>query len=68
MWMDEYVQELVLRERLTDLRRQAECRRRLRAAEPAESRTHRWPIIRQRLTDAAAVLRTWRRAERMAVR
>ena len=47
MWMDVYVQDLLIREQIADAQRQAARRHLLRSAQPPRARRRRWTVIQQ---------------------
>ena len=67
MWMDAYVQQILIREQIAESERTAAMRAMLRSAEPPRRRSP-WGAVIPRLVRSAAA--SWRRrpAERVAVR
>jgi hypothetical protein len=68
MWMDAYVQQILIRQQIAESERVAAMRHLLRSAEPPRTRSPWWATVIQLFARSAAA--SWRRrtAERVAVR
>jgi hypothetical protein len=67
MWMDVYVQQILVRQQIAESDRAAAVRHQLCLAKSAHVRRP-WRLVVQRLVRSAVRSRRWRTAERVAVR
>jgi hypothetical protein len=67
MWMDAYVQDTLIRERIAEAHREGARRQLLRSAGPATAQRRPWAVL-QHFVEAISTLWLKGRKERMAVR